>query len=206
MSALVLVMVLAQFKLDVFENTAPWTEVESKDGLTVSQRDVAGNVYRETRIETLTPYSVQALCDAIFEWGTRDGDGPGVVLHKLLQDGEDRRVVYEQIAQPLIARRDFTMTVIRERLPDGNCRVRFRATNELAPPKPDGFVRMDNLWGQWIIEAQPSGGARLTHTLFSDPAGAIPPFLVHGPQRKSARDSVVFALEKTKKHVEGAKK
>lgn len=205
MSALLLVL-LAQLEVDVFENPAPWKRVEEKDGITVSQRDIEGNAYRETRVETLTSYSVQDLCDAIFEWGTREGDGPGVAVHKVLRDGEDQRVVYDQISQPLVAKRDFAMTVRRERLAEGTCRVRFRATNELAPPLPEGFVRMDRVWGQWLIEAQPSGGAKLTHTLFSDPAGAIPPFLVHGAQRKSARDSLVVALQKTKKHVEGAKR
>lgn len=205
MSALVLV-VLAQFPLDVFENADPWTEVERRDGVVVSARDIKGNAYRENRVEVTTRSAVSDVCDAIYEWGTRDGDGPGVSLHKLLKDGENVRVVYEQITQPVVAKRDFSLTIIRERLGEGRCRVRFRTTNSEAPPKPEGFVRMENVWGSWLLEAQPDGTTRLTHTLFSDPAGSIPPFLVHGPQRKSARDSVLFALEKVKKFVEGAKR
>lgn len=192
-------LALAQFPLDVFENPAPWAEVERRDGLTVSQRPRTGSPFFEHRVEATTELPVEALCAAVFEWGTREGDGPGVVLHRLLQDGEDLRVAYEQIAQPVVARRDFALTIARERLSGGACRIRFRATNALAPPRPEGFVRMDDVWGSWLFEAQPGGGARLTHTLYSDPAGAIPPFLVHGPQRSSARDSVRFALARTRR-------
>ena len=46
----------------------------------------------------------------------------------------------------------------RERLPDGNCRIRFRATNDQAPPKPEGFVRMDKMWGEWRLEAVRADG------------------------------------------------
>ncbi len=205
MSALAL-LVLAQFPLDVFENPAPWTEVERAGDLVISQRELAGSPYRENRVEASTRYAVADVCDAIYAWGTREGDGPGVSLHKLLGDGEDLRVVYEQISAPVVAKRDFALTVVRERLDEGRCRVRFRTTNDLAPPKPEGFVRMENVWGSWLVEAQPDGSTKLTHTLFSDPAGAIPPFLVHAPQRKSARDSVLRALERVKRFVEGAKR
>ena len=168
-------------------------------------REVKGSAYQEYRVEVATPLPVEALCFEIFEWGTKEGDGPGVVLHKVLQDGDDSRVVYDQIAQPVVSRRDFSLTVVRERLPDGNCRIRFRTTNQAAPPKPEGFVRMEKVWGEWRMEAVPAGGTRLTYTLFSDPAGAIPSFLVHGAQRKSARDATLQALAKTKHYVEAGK-
>jgi hypothetical protein len=204
MSALLL-LVLSQFKLDVFENPEPFIAVEEKDGVALSRREVKGNPYQEYRVEVATPLPVEALCVEIFEWGTKDGDGPGVKLHKVLQDGADARVVYDQIAQPVVANRDFALTVVRERLPDGNCRIRFRTTNDAAPPKPEGFVRMEKVWGEWRIEAVAAGGAKLTYTLFSDPAGAIPSFLVHGSQKKSARDAAMQALAKTKHYLEVGK-
>ena len=51
----------------------------------------------------------------------------------------------------------------------------------------------------------PAGGAKLTYTLFSDPAGSVPSFLVHGAQRKATRDAAMMSLEKTKKYLEAAK-
>lgn len=200
-----LVLALAQFPMDVFESTTPFAELEKRDGLTLSGRDVKGSPYREYRAEIATTLPVEAMCAAIFEWGTKHGDGPGVTLNKVLQDGDDVRVLYNQITQPIVAKRDFSLTVARQRLPDGNCRIRFRTTNEAAPPKPDGFVRMDKLWGEWFMEAVPAGGAKLTYTLFSDPSGSVPSFLVHGSQRKSVIDSTLMALEKTKRFQAGGK-
>ena len=135
----------------------------------------------------------------------RHPDGPAVTLNTVLQDGEDLRVVYSQITQPIVSRRDYALTVQRERLPDGTCRIRFRTTNEAAPPKPEGFVRMDKLWGEWRMAAGPEGKSTLTYTLFSDPSGSVPPFLVHGAQKNATRDALVMAVKKTKRFVEGAK-
>ena len=204
MSAFIL-LALMQFPTDVFDNTVAFTKLEDRDGVVVSERVVKNSVYKEYRAEITTTHPIDALCEASWEWGTRKNDGPAVILNKVLQDGDDVRVVYNQISQPIVAKRDYALTVKKERLPDGSCRVRFRTTNELAPPKPDGFVRMDKLWGEWRFEAVPAGGTKLTYTLFSDPAGSVPSFLVHGPQRKATRDAAVMSLEKTKKYLEAAK-
>ena len=53
--------------------------------------------------------------------------------------------------------------------------------------------------------AEPSGGSKLTYTLFSDPGGSIPSILVHGSQKKAARDAALQALSKTKHYLEGLK-
>ena len=127
MSALLL-LALTQFKLDVFENPAPFIQVEQDNGVTVSRREVKGSAYQEYRVEVGTPLPVDALCVAIFEWGTKHGDGPGVVVNKVLQDGADVRVIYNQIAQPVVSKRDFCLTVVRERLAGGDAAFGF------APP------------------------------------------------------------------------
>lgn len=198
MTALLLSLALAQFATDVYENPAAFEELESKDGVTVSRRAVTHNAYFEYRVTYDAASPVEELCNGVFEWGTRGGDGSGVIAHKVLVEGDDVRVVYDQISQPLVANRDYALTVKRERLEGGACRIRFRITNELAPPKPDGFVRMEKLWGEWHFTPLPKGGARLTYTMFSDPAGSVPPFLVHGTARKVTRESALSAPAKAK--------
>jgi hypothetical protein len=201
MSALVLLLA-AQFASDVFDNADQFTKLEDRDGITVSRRAVKTSDYWEYRAEVSTPHPVPALCEAIFDWGTRHPDGAMITLNKVLDDQEDVRVVYNQVSAPVVARRDYAMTVVRERLADGSCRIRFRATNEAAPPRPDGFVRMNKMWGEWRLEATGPGASKITYTLFSDPAGSVPAFLVHGSQRQATRDGVVRALEKTKQFLE----
>jgi hypothetical protein len=186
----------------VFENPDAFKVLEVKDGLTLLGRPIKGSKYSEYRVVTDTPYPASALCEHIYEWGTKGTDHPSVKLHKVLKDTPDDRVVYDQLEQPVVSDRDYALTVVRRREPDGTCRIRFWTSNELAPPPPAGFVRMDKLWGSWHFEPLPGGKARLTYTLFADPGGSIPSILVHGPQKSAARESVVTALQKVKAALE----
>ena len=193
-------MALGQFPID--SNGAAFETLESAKGVTLKARAVVGSPYREYRVETKTAHGVNDLCAAIFEWATGGNDVPGVVFAKVLVSAENERVLYSQLSFPIVAKRDYVMSVKREWLGDGHCRVRFRTTTDGAPPTPSGFVRMDKVWGEWELVSEPGGGSLLTHTLFSDPAGSVPSFLVHGDQKASTRDSVSRALEKTRVYVE----
>lgn len=197
MVSLVLMVLAQQPPLELFERVAPFEPVSQKDGLTLTQRSVSSSALFEYRVETQTSFTVEQLCEAVYEWGTRQGDGPNVTLHKVLRDGVDLRVVYDQISAPVVANRDYALTVIRERPTPTSCRIRFWVTNDQAPPRPDGFVRMSKLWGEWLFE-QAATGATLRYTLFSDPGGSVPAFLVRGPQRDATVKSVQVALEKTR--------
>jgi hypothetical protein len=192
-----LVLLLAQ-PTGVFENLEPWKVLETKGGLVLQGRPIKGSKLSEYRGVTDTPYPAQALCEHIYEWATKGTDHPGVRLRKLLKDGPDDRIVYDQIEQSVVSDRDYALTVVRRREPDGTCRIRFWTSNALAPPLPAGFVRMERLWGGWVFEPLPGGKARLAHTLFADPAGSIPAFLVHGPQKSAVKDSVITGLKKVK--------
>ncbi|MEW6432989.1 MAG: START domain-containing protein [Myxococcota bacterium] len=195
------IAVLAQ-PAGVFDNADPFEALGQSGGLALSGRAIAGSPFSEYRVVTDTPYSVAQLCEHIYEWGTKGTNHPGVKLHKVLTDGADRRVVYDQLEQPVVANRDYALTVVRERVPEGECRIRFWVTNDVAPAKPDGFVRIEKLWGSWRFEPLDGGKARLTYTLFADPGGSIPAVLVHGPQKTAARESVVAALSQVKKALE----
>lgn len=203
MIALVLV-VLAQ-PAGVFENADAFEVQETKGGLTLQARAIKGSKFWEYRVVTETPFPVEALCEHIYEWGTKGTDHPGVKLHKVLQDAPDDRVVYDQLEQPVVSDRDYALTVVRRRQPDGSCRIRFWTVNDQAPPKPAGFVRMEQLWGSWVFEPLDGGKTRLTYTLFSDPGGSLPAFLVHGPAKSAAKESVVTGLSKVKAALEAKK-
>lgn len=197
MNALLLV-VLSQFPMEVFDNAAAFKEFDHGSYGVISKREVKGSPYPEHRIVVTTELSVPTLCDAVYEMGT-SGETDGLALHKSLRDDGDVRVVYEQLAIPVVSNRDYAMTVARwPALEGGKCRIRFRATNDAAPALPKGYVRMDKLWGEWLFEPQDGGQTRLTYTMFSDPAGAVPPFLVQGSLVKAVKDSVLKALAKGK--------
>jgi hypothetical protein len=198
MQALALLFVLLAQPAGIFDNPDAFKVLEVKDGLTLQTRPVKGSKYSEYRVVTDTPYPVAALCDHIYEWATKGTDHPSTKLHRVLKDTPDDRVVYHQIEQSVVSDRDYALRVVRRREPDGTCAIRFWTSNELAPPLPAGFVRMERLWGGWRFEPLPGGKSRLTHTLFADPGGSIPAFLVHGPQKSAAKTSVVTGLQKVK--------
>jgi len=198
-------VVLSQFATDVFDNTTPFEQVESRDGVKVSKRAIKGSPFAENRVELTAPYEPSLLCDAVYEWGTKKNDGPGVTLHKLITDGENSRLVYEQITRPLVADRDYALTIVRTHFDDGSCGIRFRVTNEFAPPRPERFVRMEKVWGEWRFVALPTGGSSVSYTLFSDPAGSVPAFLVHGAAREATKEAALQGVGKAKLALENKK-
>jgi hypothetical protein len=174
----------------------PWEVVGTEGGVRLESRPVATSGCLEFRVTTTTPLSVETLCTAIFEWGSKGTDYPDLKHRTLLADGTDERVSYDQIEQPIVSNRDYAMTVRRVREGD-QCRIRFRATNEKAPPRPEGWVRIEKLWGSWTFTPT-DGGTELVYTLFADPAGSIPAVLVRGSQREAALNSVRLGLEKAR--------
>lgn len=205
MTALLLALAVAQTPADALDGEAAFEVVDARGEATVSRRAVKGSPFFSWRVEGPSAHPVDALCVAIFEWGTKEADAPGLLVNRVLQDGDDERVIYNQMSQPVVSNRDYALRLKRERLTDGSCRVRFATANEEAPPAPPGTVRMERLFGEWLMTPRPEGGARLRYTLFSDPAGAVPAFLVHGPAKKATVESFEKALEKTRRHAEGGR-
>ncbi len=206
LSATLLSALVATVPDSVFTNPAPWEHVDTDGPLSLDRRAVANNPYFEYRVVTTTEVPVAVLCDAVFEWGTRGTDNPGTKLSKVLSDSADERVVYNQIEAPLVSNRDYAMTVKRDRADEAHCRIRFKITNDGAPPPPDGYVRMEQMWGGWQFDAVDGGKTQLTYVLFADPAGSVPTFLVHGGHKRSAKDSVRMALAKARAAQAAAKK
>lgn len=193
-----LVLVLAQtsgWTSPVFSNATPWQVLE-RGPITVEAREIPPGSSNEYRVTTQTDLSPNELCDVVFEWGTHQQDNPGTQHLVLLRDGTDERVVYSQLGN-----RDYAMTVMRQReSATGVCRIRFVASNELAPaPRPD-LVRMERLWGSWEFAPLGDGHTLVTYAAFADPAGSLPTFLVNRGQRTAATDTVKLALERARRN------
>lgn len=199
MIAFVVLALLSQAPAD--GGQAAFEPVETSNGVAVLARRVEGSPYREYQARLSTPVAVKDLCEGVFDWATLAPESPGLTGHKLLLDGPHRRVIYAHISQPVVSNRDYVLEVQREVVDAAHCRVRFHTTTEAAPPKPDGFVRMTKVWGEWRFDGTASG-TDVSYTLFSDPAGSIPAFLVHGAQRGVTRDTIVLAVERVKQAVE----
>jgi hypothetical protein len=51
------------------------------------------------------------------------------------------------------AKCDDAMTVVRERVSAGECRIRCRVNDDAASDASEGRVRMEKRWGSWRFEA-----------------------------------------------------
>lgn len=161
-------------------------KVDEVDGIVVETRPVDGSALVELRLTAETTKTAGSLCDAAFGDGAFDPEEPDLKARTIVTQGPDERVTYEQINPPLVANRDYAVRARRLRADDGSCRMTFEAANELAPAKPEGWVRITKLRGEWRFEPTAAGKTRVTYVIFSDPGGSLPAFLVEGSRRKIA--------------------
>jgi hypothetical protein len=84
-------------------------------------------------------------------------------------------------------------------------RVRFGTANDEAPSSPPGTGPGERLSGESLMTPGPAARARLRYTCISDPAGAGPASLVHGPAKKATVDSSERSLEKRRRDAERAR-
>jgi START domain len=164
----------------------PFVRVEERDGITLESRPVPGSAYVELRLTTTSSHTPGSLCEAAFGTGRFDPQEPDLKSRTVLLESADERVTYDQISPPLVANRDYAVRAQRELGPDGSCAVRFSLANELAPPRPEGWVRLTQVAGSWSFVPQPDGRTRVTYVIHTDPAGSLPPFLVEGSRRTLA--------------------
>jgi hypothetical protein len=175
-----------------------FTKVEETDGVLIESRPVAGSSIVELRVTTTTSKTPGSLCDAAFGDGKFDPEEPDLKSRKILSESENERVTYEQISPPVVANRDYAVRAKRIRTGDDLCVMTFEAANEVAPSKPEGWVRITKLHGEWRFERSADGKTKVTYLIFSDPAGAIPAFMVEGSRRKIAQRWIKMILSRGK--------
>ncbi|MFO0596071.1 MAG: START domain-containing protein [Myxococcaceae bacterium] len=179
-----------------------WKKVDETDGVVTESRPVEGSGFVELRLTTTTTRTVDSLCDAAYGDGKFDPEEPDLKSRKILSEGPDERVTYDQISPPLVANRDYAVRATRKHFPDGSCVTDFKAANELAPEVPKGWVRVAKVAGEWRFEpiatGKDAGKTRVTYVVFSDPGGSVPPFLAEGSRRKFALRWIKMILSRGK--------
>jgi hypothetical protein len=172
-----------------------WKQHDPVDGIAIASREVPNERVVELRLTTTSKASVDALCTAGFGPKGLDPTEPDITLRRVLEEGAGWQVTYEQISPPIVNNRDYAVRSKKEVLPNGTCRVSFAAANELAPPLPRGFVRIEKLRGSW--EFEPAGAqTRVTYVIFTDPGGSIPAAFIEGSRRKTAVAWVKLVLNR----------
>lgn len=160
---------------------AAWEKVTTIDGVSVEQRAVSDSKFVELRFTATTDKTPESLCAAVFGDGKFDKDEPDLKSRKVLSETADTRITHDQITPPLVNHRDYVVKA-HWAMEGGACRMTFEATDELAPPLADGSIRVTKVRGYWLFEPA-DGKTKLTYVVFSDPGGAIPPWIAEGTRR-----------------------
>ncbi|MBL8914966.1 MAG: hypothetical protein JNM17_29945 [Archangium sp.] len=177
---------------------AEFKKVAEVDGVLIESRAVTGSSIVELRLTTRTTKSVKSLCDAAFGDGKFDKEEPDLKSRKVISESENERVTYDQISPPVVANRDYAVRAKRNVISETECAMTFAAANELAPSKPEGWVRITKLWGEWHFTREPEGKTVVTYVVFSDPAGSVPAFMVEGSRRTFALKWIKMILSRGK--------
>jgi hypothetical protein len=173
-----------------------WKKLDTVDGIGVFSRELPEERCVELRLTSLIHAPVDVLCDAAFGLPTLDPSEPNVILRRLISDTPDGgRVTYEQIESPIGSNRDYAVRAFKVRA-DGKCKTTFVAANEFAPPLPDGYVRIQKLYGGWEFEPAGDGSTRATYKIFTDPGGSVPAIFVEGTRRRAAIKWFQLVLER----------
>lgn len=156
------------------------------DGVAIAKREVPGSPFPELRLVTTTSRaSLEALCAEAYGQGRYDPTEPDLKARTLLEEDAGVRRMWEQIAPAVVSPRAYVLHQTIER-GQGTCAMRYQAISDTRAPVQPGVVRMTKLRGSWVFDAVEGGKVRITYTIFSDPAGSVPAFLVRGPQRAAA--------------------
>ena len=123
---------------------------------------------------------------------------PNLKSREIVSETADERVTYDQITPPLVSNRDYVVRVKRATDDKGVCRTLFGAATDVDKPSPAGWVRIKKLYGSTVVEPLPDGKSRVTYTVFSDPGGAIPPFMVEGSRRTLAINWMRLIIKRAK--------
>lgn len=170
-----------------------WQKLDAPTGVTLEKRALPGSDFAEFQAAQQMAAETKAACQRIFEWATSTSN-PSINVRKVLKDGPDEKIVYDQIQSSLVSNRDYAMTLTKVLEPTG-CRIDFQVTNEHAPAVPSGFVRITKLKGRWTLQELPNNRTAISYRLHAEPAGSVPAFLVNGAQK----DKMVSTLREAVK-------
>lgn len=168
--------------------------VDNVDGVKVEERPVDGSNFKELRFTAHSKASVESLCNAVYGDGSVPKEDAKQVKRKILKEAVNERVTYDQRTAPIVSQRDYAVHW-RKVLKDGTCTVFFETANELAPPLPDGWVRVAKIKGSWKF-VRSGEQTDIEYVSYSEPGGDVPAFMSEGP-RRSLELGVMKTLLKT---------
>jgi hypothetical protein len=158
------------------------------EGVAIASRRVAGSPFVELRFTLEAEGDLDAMCGAAFGSGKIEPNEQNVKLRQVLEESEDARVSYEQIAPPMVSRRDFVMSLTRSHPQPGACRVEFTSVD--SAPKRPGLIRLKHISGSFVFRPLAGGRVGVEHRIHMEPGGALAPFMVEPSRQRLGAELV----------------
>ncbi len=158
-----------------------WQQVTVKDGVVVERRSVPGSSFHEHRARFSVKVSPDGLLDAIWS-GINDQLPITVKQRKVIKQADGEMILYDQIKTPVVSDRDYTLRIYKVPHQDAQREVCFETVNHLGPPPEPHHVRIPMVRGRWLLSPAADGGSDVTYTVYSEPGGSIPAFVIRGAQ------------------------
>ena len=164
-------------------------------GVHVEHRDVPGSSFDELRLSTVSPLSLQSLCDAIYPKALPARLDRRFKKVELLKETGTDRWTYEQISVPVVSDRDYVVHArLEQPASSGHCAVSFASEEDAQHPPVPGYVRIPVIRGRWDVFPIDGGKVSVQYRIFSEPGGGVPAFLSTGGQRDAAVDFMKIIL------------
>ncbi len=194
-SALLFALVLAS--ASVARADGDWQRVTVKDGVTVDRRTVNGSKLYETRAMSWAPLSPKQIFDVLCDRQRYPEFLSYLKKQEVISEVGDDAIVYDQIRVPLVSDRDYVIRVHKS--VDEATQLYslvFESADALGPPEAKGHVRARNIRGGWWLKPGARGGVDITYSLYSDPGGSIPNWIVNLVQKKEVPKYVRLIVQR----------
>jgi hypothetical protein len=162
-----------------------WQSLDDREGVALFSRGRVGSALREFKaagIIEAPPAAVQKVLEDVKDYPKFM---PYVAEARPIMGTGSRCIVYERLAVPVVANRDYTIYVENgaTTTPSGETILRdvWRTDNDAGPAPRHGIVRVKVNEGSWVLE--PFGPAhdetKATYQIYTDSGGVLPAFVAN---------------------------
>ena len=173
-----------------------WQRVDEEHGVVVDAREVPGSSLHEVRASIHSALAPATIAAVVWRYEEHDRFVPRLAHAEVVRDvGPDERIVYEQLAIPLLKDRDVVLRARRQTAADGTIDIRTTAIDGEGPPATSRFVRVQTSEGHWQLTPA-DGGTDVVYDIRTDVGGAVPAWIVNRAQREAVPDLVKAILDR----------
>ncbi len=174
------------------------------DGLTLESRDVSDSSFDEYRVHGSAVELPAVVADAIWYGEPPPEEAKDIIRRKVAERTAREAIVWSVMKFSLASPRVAAIFYTRSTGSDGTITITGRRIPALPYVRAAGATEIVRLESTWQIRPNASGGTDFSFTIFSDPGGSVPAFLVGSYQRSNALLTVRHALHDAKKLAAGA--